>query len=150
QVSVVAPDGVQTQVPTAWERGEERGIFWKTDAPGEYQLVAKAWGTDTDGKPLTDLPSANARFFVYQDDAEMSRQAADHEFLNKLAAAGGGKLHSPEDLKPFLKELANLPLPQGKPKARLWPDWRRQPPPTRSVEDQWTALAGSGILPCFL
>jgi uncharacterized membrane protein len=148
-VSVIAPDKTETKVPTARERGEERGTFWKTDVPGEYVLVARGWGTDTDGKALENLPPAQARFVVYQDEAEMSRQAADHEFLNKLANAGGGKFHMAEDLKTFLKDLVTQPLPQNKPKSKLWPDWRRTPP-SRTAGDQAAALAGSGILACFL
>src|SRR5262249_28731230 len=135
-VTVVGPDKTE-KVSTAQEHGDERGTFWKTDTPGEYTLVVKGWGEDTDGKVLDNLQPAKARCVVYQDDAEMARQAADHEFLAKLASAGGGKLHQPEELKAFLRELMTMPLPQGKQKAKLWPDWRRNPP-SRSASDQFT------------
>src|SRR5262249_11556723 len=91
EVAVIGPDQAEGKVPTAREHGDERGTFWKTEVPGEYTLVAKGWGKDVDGKELKDLPPAKARFLIYQDDAEMSRQAADHDFLIKLANAGGGK-----------------------------------------------------------
>ncbi|HEV3448186.1 MAG TPA: glutamine amidotransferase [Gemmataceae bacterium] len=148
-VSVVGPDKVETKVPTAREQGDERGTFWKTEEPGEYQLVAHGSGKDADGKPLDNLAPAKARFVIYQDDAEMTRQAADHDFLAKLASAGGGKFHQADELRSFLKELTSMPLPQGKQKARLWPDWRRHPA-SNSAGDQFLALAGSGILLCFL
>src|SRR5207253_10509270 len=148
-VSVVGPDNIETKVPTAREQGDERGTFWKTEAPGEYVIVAQGSGKDVDGKPLENLAPARARFVIYQDDAEMTRQAADHEFLTKLASAGGGRFHQAEDLKTFLKDLASIPLPQGKQKAKLWPDWRRHPQ-SRSPGDQLAALADSGILVCFL
>ena len=102
-----------------------------------------------DGKALANLAPAKARFVIYQDDAEMTRQAADHDFLAKLASAGGGRFHQAEDLRTFLKDLASMPLPQGKQKAKLWPDWRRHPA-DRSAAAQLAALASSGILPCFL
>ncbi len=53
------------------------------------------------------------------------RRAADHDFLAKLANAGGGKFFPAEELPRFLRDLQKLPLPQGGPKANLWPDWRR-------------------------
>jgi uncharacterized membrane protein len=149
EVTVIDPQKNETKVPTAREHGSERGTFWKTDLPGEYVLVARGWGKDVDGKALENLPPARARFVIYQDEAEMSRQAADHEFLAKLASAGGGKLHQAEDLRQFLKELETQPQAQNRPKAHLWPDWRRNPP-SRAVHDQLDALVSSGILACFM
>jgi uncharacterized membrane protein len=122
-VTVVGPQGVETPVPTAREDSGERGTFWKTDAPGEYRLVVKGQGKDFDGTPIQG--TASARFMVYQDDAEMVRRAADHEFLGKLAHAGGGKFYKAEELARFLQDLQKQPLPQAKPKTQAWPDWRR-------------------------
>ncbi len=68
----------------------------------------------------------SARFLVYQDTAELSRQAADHEFLARLAAAGGGTANRAEDLPSFLNKLRSQPLPQGaRNKTEVWPDWKR-------------------------
>jgi uncharacterized membrane protein len=144
-VSVVGPGGEKSAVPIARESGVERGNFWKTDTPGEYELVARAWGKDVDGKELNDLPPAKARFIVYQDEAEMARQGADYEFLEKLAAAGGGTFHQATDLPLFLKQLAEQAAPNIGAKVHLWPDWRRTPQ-SRSVGSQLAALTGSGIL----
>jgi uncharacterized membrane protein len=145
EVTAVGPEKAQTKVPTAREHGEERGTFWKTDQPGEYTLEAKGWGTDVDGKALNNLPPARIRFVVYQDDTETLRQAADHDFLNKLASAGGGKFHQADELRQFLKDLTKAPLAQNKSKARLWPDWRRNPS-SHGANDQLAALGQSGIL----
>jgi uncharacterized membrane protein len=147
-VTVSGPDKADTKVATARESGEERGTFWKTDLPGEYTISCRGWGTDIDGKPLDNLPPARVRFVVYQDDAEMTRQAADHEFLLKLASAGGGKFHQADELRQFLKDLSSAPLPQAKQKAKLWPDWRRSPPST-SLRDQLSTLLASGVLATF-
>jgi uncharacterized membrane protein len=123
EVKVIGPDGAEAPVPTARDKAEERGSFWKTDAPGEYRLVVKASGKDADGTPAAG--EAAARFLVYEDTAELTIRRADHDFLKKLAAQGGGQFHRPDELKEFLQQLALQPLPQLKPKAALWPEWRQ-------------------------
>jgi uncharacterized membrane protein len=122
-VKVIGPKNVTTQVPTSPESGGERGTFWKTDVPGEYQIKVSGSGTDTEGKSI-ERTEASARFIVYQDDAELLHRAADYDFLQKLANAGGGKFMKAEELPKFLRELPSRPLPQAKPKGELWPDWR--------------------------
>ncbi len=149
EVTVTGPGQADTRVPTARERGEERGVFWKTDVPGEYTLTARGSGTDVDGKTLDNLPPASIRFVVYQDEAEMVRQAADHDFLRKLADSGGGKLRTPAELKNYLHDLAALSSSQGKSKQKLWPDWRRNPS-APSAGAQADALVASGMLACFV
>src|SRR5262249_4139234 len=92
--------------------------------PGEYKIVVVGKGKDTDGQPISD--KATARFVVYQDTAEMARQAADHEFLARLANTGGGKAMRAEELPRFLQEMPNQPLAQGqRAKIDLYRDWRR-------------------------
>jgi hypothetical protein len=125
EVQVAGPGNITTPVQTVRERDEDRGTFWKTDAPGEYRVAVKATGKDSDGQPTSG--EASARFLVSQDDTEMARRAADHEFLKRLASGGGGKFHKgdEDELGRFLQQLQSLPLPQARPKANLWPDWRR-------------------------
>jgi uncharacterized membrane protein len=151
EVKVVGPQQAELPVPTAREHNEERGTFWKTDVPGEYQIRVRAWGTDADGNPIEpkDNYQKPARFLVYDDDAERVGQVANHDFLQKLAGAGGGKFHRADELPQFLQKLQAQPLPQSRPRAKLWPDWRRTPP-SSAFNDQLAALAGSGILACFL
>jgi len=122
---VIGPDGGEAAVQTVRNKDEDRGTFWKTDAPGEYRLVVQGTAKDTDGQVVSG--QASARFLVYQDDAEMTRRAADHEFLKRLAASGGGKFHLGEDeeLARYLHDLPSQPLAGWHPKANLWPDWRR-------------------------
>jgi uncharacterized membrane protein len=122
-VKVLGPKNVTTQVPTSPQSGGERGTFWKTDVPGEYQIKVTGWGTDAEGKPI-ERTEASARFIVYQDDAELVHRAADYDFLQKLASVGGGKFMKAEELPKFLRDLPSRPLPQAKPKGELWPDWR--------------------------
>jgi hypothetical protein len=67
---------------------------------------------------------ASAHFVVYEEDVEMARRAADHDFLRKLAAAGGGEFHRVEELPAFLDRLPSRPAPGARPRLNLWPDWR--------------------------
>lgn len=124
EVKVVGPGNVETPVETLREKEDERGSFWKTDNPGEYRLVVRGWGKETDGSDIA-AETATSRFLVYQDDAELARRAADHEFLKKLAAAGGGQFHRPDEFMALLQELQNQAQLPGRARAELWPDWRK-------------------------
>jgi uncharacterized membrane protein len=121
-VKVIDPNRHEHLVQTSRDKGDERGLFWKTDAPGVYQIVVHGSGKETDG--TTAAGSATARFLVYQEETEMVRQAADHDFLARLAQAGGGKAWRADELTRFLQELQHQPLPQQKPRSERWPDWR--------------------------
>src|SRR5262249_25962852 len=114
EVTVSGPGQAETAVPTAREASDERGTFLKTDAPGGCRLVGRARGKDQGGREAPG--EATARFLISQDEAEMARPAADHEFLTRLAQAGGGAFHRAEELPRFLEELRSLPLPQSRPK----------------------------------
>ncbi|HEX4589047.1 MAG TPA: glutamine amidotransferase [Gemmataceae bacterium] len=123
-VSVLPPGGGKPEpVPTAAEREGQKGSFWKTDKPGEYTIVVAGKGKDADGADVTG--EARARFIVYWDDTELLREAADHDFLRKLASAGGGKFHRADELPKVLRELERTAPEAGRQKAVYWPDWRR-------------------------
>ncbi len=119
---ITDPKGVKHTVPITREPEGDRGTFWKTEVPGEYLMEVRAWEKGQ-ANPITDV--AKARFLVYQDTAELARQAADHAFLAKVAGAGGGKAYRLEELPKFLQDLRNAPLPGGKAQVKLYPDWRR-------------------------
>ncbi len=148
EVSVRQPDGSEIKAPITDQQGELRGSYLKTDRAGEYELIARGSGKDVDGTPLENLPPARARFIIYQDTAEMARQAADHTFLERLAYTGGGKAFQAEELKQFLRDLTNQPLAQGANKPIIWPNWRKTPA-SRSVNAQASALLSSGIVLCY-
>jgi uncharacterized membrane protein len=123
KVEIVAPDGQRVPWPTATTPTDTRGIFTRTDAPGEYRIEVQGEAKD----PITGemvRGQTSARFLVFDEDLEMMRRAADHEFLRKLAAAGGGEFHRVEELPAFLQQLLSNPLARVKPKMVLWPDWR--------------------------
>jgi uncharacterized membrane protein len=148
-VKVTGPQKDVTEVRTAPEHGQERGSFWKTNFPGEYIIEATGTGKDADGSDVKG--TARARFLAYAQDLENLRPGADHELLAKVATAGGGKFHlaGERELLQYLEELRTQPLGQGRQKAELWPDWRRNPT-SEGVRDQLSALWSSGSLACFL
>jgi uncharacterized membrane protein len=147
---VIGPGKDETEVPVVLERGEYRGSFWKTNTAGDYLIKVTGTGTDpADGKPVEG--TAEAKVLGYAEDLESLRPAADHDFLAKVASAGGGKLRpaSETELERLLDELNAQPAAQSRPRAELWPDWRRDPAST-TAGDQLGALWTSGALVCFL
>jgi hypothetical protein len=122
-VEVVGPGGERTPVPVSHDGSEDRGTFAKTDVPGEYRIVVRGEANDpSTGEAVSG--EASARVIVYDEDLEMARRAADHDFLKKLAAAGGGQFHRVEELPAFLRQLMSQPLARERPKLDLVPDWR--------------------------
>src|SRR5260370_24246961 len=85
-VEVIGPNNLRKTVTTVRDDKKQRGLFVETELPGEYRIEASGEGKDADGNVVSD--KASARFMVYDDDLEMRRPAADHEFLKELAAAG--------------------------------------------------------------
>src|SRR5262249_36513244 len=84
------------------DANESRGSY-KPRRAGEYRIQATASGKDAAGKAVDGR--AEARFIVYQDDAETAEKAANPDFLKELAAAGGGQDHRPGELQAFLRQL---------------------------------------------
>jgi hypothetical protein len=125
-IKVTDPQGHVSNVPSVHDKDGDKGTIWKTDVPGEYRLEITGRGADADGVAITGSLAKPVRFIVYQDDAETVRRGADHDFLKKLAEAGGGEFHRIDELREFLKkQYADQPLPQAGSKANLWPDWRK-------------------------
>lgn len=123
QVTVTGPNAQAPEpVPTAPDKGLDRGTFAKAEAPGEYTVKVKGEAKDADGATVTG--EATARFLAYQDDTELLRPAADFEFLTRLAAAGGGQAFLADELPKFLDNLAGQPLDSAAAKTRHLPDWR--------------------------
>jgi uncharacterized membrane protein len=123
-VKVIDPNKGEHAVSLNREAGGQRGVFERTELSGEYTIVAQGKGKDSDGSEISG--EARARFLIYQDTAELARQAADHEFLARLANTGGGKAMRADDFPRFLKELRSQPPPQSqRAKTDLYPDWKK-------------------------
>lgn len=147
-VKVVGPNKEESEVPTGPESERERGYFWKTALPGEYEVTVKAIDqADKESK----VETGKARFLVYAEDLENLRPAADYELLTKIAQASGGKFHLADETKlvQFLENLQASESPLHKPRMNLWPDWRRTPA-SDTVGDQVATLWSSAALLCFL
>jgi uncharacterized membrane protein len=150
EVKVIGPHKEETAVQTTQEGKERRGYFYRTDEPGEYTVQVKASGKDAKGNDLDERP-ATAKFLCYAEDLENLRPAADHEFLKKLAAAGGGAAYvgGEDKLAEFLEGLLAQPLLPSRARAEVWPDWRVTPV-SDAAGDQLAALWTSGLLLAFV
>jgi uncharacterized membrane protein len=149
QVKVIGPQNSEFTVPTSHEPDkDERGLFDKTDVPGEYRIEVVARGKD--GKRLGTRP-ATARFIVYEDDAEDRRQGAEPENLERISRKSDAvyKAASEANFTQFLEQIGKKRLAQEGSQGESWPDWKRNPP-SRSLEDQAGTLWASGVLGFFL
>src|SRR5262249_2859640 len=123
-MKVIDPNKGEHLIALNREAGGQRGLFERTELSGEYKVVVTGKARDSE-RPLIS-GGAPARFLAYQDTAELARQAADHEFLARLANTGGGKAMRAEELPRFLKEMRNQPPPQSqRAKTDLYPDWKK-------------------------
>jgi hypothetical protein len=122
KVEVFGPNNLHKTVATVRSGKETRGTFVNTEAPGEYRIEVSGYGKDANGEEVND--TASARFMVFDDDLEMTRRAADHEFLKKLSAAGGGEFHLAKELGTFLQQVQRQPQERKRSATNLWPNWR--------------------------
>jgi hypothetical protein len=123
RAEVTAPDGSTTPVSVTKSADGFRGVFTRTDAPGEYRITVHGEGRD-DASKEDVRGEATARFIVYDDDVELMNRAANHDLLQKIAAAGGGTCRRGEELRSFLEEMLQQPLAKERPKLNHYPDWR--------------------------
>jgi len=115
-----------------------RGLMSRIIEPGEYTLTVTGKGKD--GKNDVDR-TVTARFMAYAEDLESTRVAANPEYLEKIATAGGGK-YFPADESKLMQILEEIAAEKGgpiRPRVDYWPPWQRQPA-TNSFGDQWDAL----------
>jgi uncharacterized membrane protein len=145
---VIGPNQAETALTIAEENQEYRGYFSRPLAPGEYRIVVEGEAVDDKKQPIQGKDMA--RFMVYDEDRESLRPAADHQLLQQIAQASGGRFTLAEERKlaQFLTDLQPLHDADRGSTSR-WPDWRRQPT-SDSMGDQAAALWQSSALACFL
>ena len=135
---VVGPDKKEHPVTLAPAGAQRNGAFAGARDPGEYQLEVAG-----NGKVGNDAigGTETARFLVEAVDLEMTRPAADHDTLSKLAAAADGRFRLAEEapLLQFLDELKGQVNGESRLKTTKWPDWKRLPT-SESVRDQVSGL----------
>lgn len=103
QVRIIRPGKTEETIEVVPDGGEEaksRGIYWKTDEPGEYEVVVRGRFKGQ------DLGEARSRFVTYRDDSEMSNRSANHAALEQLAAGTGGTHRLHGGFSDLLDELA--------------------------------------------
>jgi uncharacterized membrane protein len=120
-VEVYGPDNLHVNVVPKKVGSEDGGVFTRADVPGEYRVVVRGEGKGPEGEEVR--AEASARFLVYDEDAELTRRAADHEFLKKLATAGGGQFLRADKLADFLDKLQAQPRDPTQNRGYVWPNW---------------------------
>jgi uncharacterized membrane protein len=120
-VEVYSPDNLHVNVIPRKIGNEDGGLFTRADVPGVYRVVVKGEGKGPDGEDVK--AEAMARFLVYDEEAELTRRAADHEFLKKLATAGGGQFLRADKLSEFLDRLQSQPRDPHQNRGEVWPNW---------------------------
>jgi len=125
EVKVFAPgDAIGTPRPVIADSNGGSKVNYDIRTPGEYTVIVKATGKTAMGEDVTG--EATAKFLAYPETSdELLRTAADPDFMQKLAAAGGGKAMRLEELPDFLKEIQGSKLENVKPKPRYYPNWNR-------------------------
>ncbi len=73
-------------------------MFVNTDVPGEYRIEVAGEGKDAERRGGERRGRRRGSWYT-TTTLEMTRRAADHEFLKKLSAAGGGEFHLAKDLQ---------------------------------------------------
>lgn len=119
-VKVIKPnkeEEVITVTPLGDADAKSRGIFWKTDEPGEYTVVASA---QANGK---DIGTATARFMSTKDDSETLNQAANHTLMEQLATSTSGTFRLHGGLNEVIEKLANDPANMDEKRIRF-PEWQ--------------------------
>ena len=126
-VKVIPPGGTEeTTSPMEAELDPDRGyvVPFSPTLEGEYTVKLVASGKDKDGQEVKG--DASARFLAFAEVSdEKARKAANHDMLKRIATVGGGQFHRLEALPKFLKDLRDEPLITEKPRAKYYPDWRR-------------------------
>ncbi|MFO0964798.1 MAG: hypothetical protein U0793_04310 [Gemmataceae bacterium] len=135
---VISPSKEEFDVTLAPDGDKWKGTFLKVNEPGEYTI--KVTGKGKDGKETLEK-FATGRFIAYAEDLENIRVAANPDFLDKIATAGGGKYFPGDETKllQILDEIAAEKDAPTRPKVDYWPRWQRQPA-SDAFGDQWEAL----------
>jgi uncharacterized membrane protein len=148
EASVEGPGEFKAPIRFAREGQHQRGSFQQAKAPGEYKLIVKGTGKEGGKEVAADK---TARFVVADDDVELLRPAADHESLQKIAAASDGRFQVADEanIVALLDELQSQASRDARQKTVHWPDWQRIPP-SDHLRDQVSGLWNSFALVSFV
>lgn len=119
-VKVIKPNKEEEAItvsPLGDADAKSRGIFWKTDEPGEYTIIASA---RANGK---EIGTASARFMSTKDDSETLNQAANHTLMEQLATSTGGTFRLHGGLNEVIDKMASDPANMDEKRIRF-PEWQ--------------------------
>jgi hypothetical protein len=119
-VRVIKPNKEEESIsvtPLGDPEARSRGIIWKTDEPGEYEVVVSA---RLNGK---EIGTTKARFMSIRDDSETLNQAANHTLLEQLALSSGGTFRLHGGLRDVIESISNDPSSMED-KRITFPEWQ--------------------------
>lgn len=119
-VKIIKPNKEEeaiTVTPLGDADAKSRGIFWKTDEPGEYTVIASA---RANGK---EVGTAFARFMSTKDDSETLNQASNHTLMEQLAISTGGTFRLHGGLNEIIDKMASDPANMDEKRIRF-PEWQ--------------------------
>ncbi|HQR07600.1 MAG TPA: hypothetical protein PLN21_12300 [Gemmatales bacterium] len=119
-VKIIKPNKEEeaiTVTPLGDADAKSRGIFWKTDEPGEYTVIASA---RANGK---EVGTAFARFMSTKDDSETLNQASNHTLMEQLAISTGGTFRLHGGLNEIIDKMASDPANIDEKRIRF-PEWQ--------------------------
>jgi uncharacterized membrane protein len=150
KVHLIPPQGKPTAVETKLASGLERGKIGPVSAAGEYQVAVTGEGMGSDGKPIKVDRAVTARFEGFAEDVENQFPAANHKFLEDVAAAGAGsfRIAGKDELLQLLNELREKTAAPGWVQTDAWPNWKATPA-SDGWFDQLAALWQSGEMVSF-
>ncbi len=105
EIMITPPGGPATPLRVAPQGERMKGVFYATDAAGEYQVsvIARHKGQELAAPRV-------AKFLVFEDDAELTNPAADLSLLEQMAKITQGESVPPERLPSFLDSLQQKDL----------------------------------------
>lgn len=103
---VTGPSGKRWPARLTPEGDRWTGLFNETTQPGDYHLEVTG---SANGQAIG---TAKAQFLVFDQDIELASQAADPDFMARLAnltKEAGGRVVAPEQLSALFRELREKP-----------------------------------------
>jgi len=119
-VTVVDPKGKEHAVRMYFQGDRMRGVFWETQASGDYTVRL----TVRDGDSL--VGELERKFLAYHEDIELVAPAANLELLERISNVTGGEFVLPEETNALFESLRSRDFRlevRRRTVVRLWDRW---------------------------
>lgn len=120
KVTITKPNKVQETIDVSPEpagEGKSRGVYWRTEEPGEYEIVV------TGRFQGADLGETRARFVAFRDDSELVNRSANFAVLEQLAGGTGGTHRLHGGIKEVLDKIASDSVREQVDRTKI-PNWQ--------------------------